>query len=179
MHRPRTKGRRGCRDPGAPLSTDRGGHGQGWGQSCKLPGPAPRCPRTPQNRLDRSRTVLSGDKAHPGYRETRKYQAGQQPRPTAQDTSESPGGGGRIRGWTHASSTPKPLPATCTLSSTHHGCVFNTLSPSYIHEWPSSMDWREYLSENACCLMWENHRTLKLRKVLGHSSWSGKSRTMW
>ena len=90
---------------------------------------------------------LQGDEKVPG-------------RPTAQDTSESPGGGGRIRGWTHASSTPKLLPATCTLSSTHHGCVFNTLSPSYIHEWPSSMDWREYLSENVCCLMWEYLRTL-------------------
>lgn len=101
-----------------------------------------------------------------GYRETRKYQAGQQPRPKPQDTSESPGGGGQIQDWTHGSSTPQPLPATCAPPSTHHRCVFNTLSPSYVHEWPSSMDWRAYLSENACCLMRENLCTFKTEKSL-------------
>lgn len=166
MHGPRTKSRRGCRDPGAPLSTDRGGYGQGWGQSCKLPGPAPRCPRTPQNRLDRSRTVLSGDIAHPRLQGDEKVPG----QPTTK--AKSSGHERKPRRWgpnSGAGLTPAPPRSPFQPSARLHPHtmdVFSTLSPSYVHGWPSSVDWKAYLSENACCLMRENLCTFETEKSL-------------
>ena len=126
-----------CRDPGAPLSTDGGGHGQGGGQCCKVPGPAPRLPRTPQSRLGTEQDrPLRQHSSSRGYRERGKWQTNQRLRANGFRTrAKAQVGGGRIQGLQSCPAPPHSPSQSRVRPHLHTTNVFsNSVSPSYIHE---------------------------------------------
>lgn len=107
----------------------------------------------------------------------REYQAGQQPKPKARDMSESPEGGGQIRGLDSRQLHPT-TPSSHLHASIHTPRMF--LQHSHLL---TSMDGHPTWTGECTSLRMhvalcrKISALLKLRKVLGHSGWSGKSTT--